>query len=53
MFNNPFDESDAYSLTVKHYERDWMNIWRRREQSAKRTRSLASVLISALSLFVP
>jgi hypothetical protein len=52
MYGNLFDAADEYKLRVERYERDWLKIRRRRELNARRSRSIASLLISALSLFV-
>lgn len=52
MYGNVFDYADDYKLKVERYERDWQKTWRYREQKARRSQSIASLLISALSLFV-
>lgn len=52
MYGNLFDASDDYKMRVERYERDWQKTWQHRVQKTRRSQSLASLLVSALSLFV-
>jgi hypothetical protein len=52
MYENPFNDNDAYKMHIEHYENDWKKTWRRRARREKRPQSIASILLSALTLFV-